>query len=239
MAKKVKPGPPPKEALDYFAAKGLKVGFNYTDVWKEEHNAAFTAAKIVELEVLATLRGIVERSLEEGTTFEQFQKDVGPLLDKSGWSDYHEETPTKVRLRTIFDTNMRTARAAGQWQRIDRTKRLLPFLVYELGPSVRHRPVHASWEGTTLPATDPWWDEHMTPNGWGCKCTIRQIGKREAEREGGVTPRPPSHKVTWRLPDGTTERVPVGIDPGWDYNPGKNRMTGLEAGLANSEAKTK
>jgi uncharacterized protein with gpF-like domain len=167
MAKKYRPGPPPKEALDYFKAKGLKIGFNYTDVWKEEHNAAFTAAKITELNILATVRGIVERALEDGTTFEQFRKDAGPLLDKSGWSDYHQDTPKKHRLRVIFDTNMRTARSAGQWQRIERTKKLLPFLVYELGPSARHREQHEAWHGTTLPVDHPWWDDHFVPNGWG------------------------------------------------------------------------
>lgn len=162
-----KPGPVPKEALDYFKAKGLKIGFNYTDVWKQEHTAAFTAAKILELDVLRSLRTIVEDTIKDGTTFEKFQKDAGLLLDQSGWSDYHKETPKKVRLRTIFDTNMRVARATGQWERVERTKKILPYLLYELGPSLNHREEHEEWEGTLLPVDDPWWDEHMPPNGWG------------------------------------------------------------------------
>ena len=34
------------------------------------------------------------------------------------------------RLQTIFSANMRSARAAGQWDRIQRTKDALPYLLY-------------------------------------------------------------------------------------------------------------
>ncbi|MCK4963346.1 MAG: hypothetical protein KAS19_12705 [Anaerolineales bacterium] len=226
--KKTPPGPVPKEALDYWAQKGIKVGFDHREIWKEEHSAAFTIAKVMETDVLATVRGMAERALEEGTTFEEFRKNVQPLLDKSGWSDYGNGKGSKARIELIFDTNMRVARAAGQWQRIEQTKRVRPFLVYFIGPSTNHREVHVSWDGTMLPIDDPWWDDHMTPNGHRCKCGIRQVSRREAERLGGVTDRPPSHDVPWKNEvTGKTEQVPVGIQPGWNFNPGKDRMRGV------------
>ena len=46
---------------------------------------------------------------------------------------------------------MRSARGAGQWDRIQRTKKLMPYLIYELGPSSDHRPEHEAWAGTCLP----------------------------------------------------------------------------------------
>lgn len=223
-----RPGPVPREALDYFKRKGLKVGFNHTDVWKEEHSAAFTVAKITEEDILASTRGIVERAIEEGTTFEQFKKDLKPLLDKSGWSDYHKERGYSRRLRIIYDTNMRVARSAGQWGRIQRTKKALPYLQYNLGPSVNHRPEHEAWDGIILPVDDPWWDTHFTPNGYGCKCHIRQITKAEAEEIGGVSERPPEEFDEYvNQKTGKVELVPMGVQPGFDYNPGKDRMAGI------------
>jgi uncharacterized protein with gpF-like domain len=223
------PGPPPKEAIEYFEAKGMKPSFDYTDVWKEEHSAAFTVAKVMEHDVLETIRQHVDAALKDGTTFRKFREDLAATMDRSGWSDYNKGRSKIHRMRVIYDTNMRVARSSGQWQRIDRTKDLLPYLVYSLGPSIRHRPHHEAWAGTTLPADHPWWDDHMVPNGWLCKCWVQQVSRREAERRGISDDSPPSPKVRWvNKKTGKVEMIPEGIDPGWNYNPGKNRMLGPE-----------
>ena len=47
-----RPGPVPREALDFFRAKGWKVGFDYRDVWRQEHATAFTVAKVMRADVL-------------------------------------------------------------------------------------------------------------------------------------------------------------------------------------------
>jgi uncharacterized protein with gpF-like domain len=228
--------PVPKEALAYFHAKGLRVGFRYDEVWQDEHTAAFTAAKVMELDILRNLREIVERAIAKGTTFRDFRLEAGDLLDQSGWSDYGNEDNKTSRLATIFDTNMRVARAAGQWQRIERAEESLPYLIYELGPSKIHREEHVEWEGTVLPVDDPWWDTHMPPSEWGCQCRVRQISPQEAEELGGVTEVPDSHLVPWEnIHNGQTEYAPVGVNPAFAYNPGKNRMAGLDKALANAE----
>jgi SPP1 gp7 family putative phage head morphogenesis protein len=214
------PGPPPREALDYFGAKGLKVGFDHTDVWREEHLAAFTVAKVMERDILATVRGSVERALEQGQTLREWRKGIEGVLDKSGWTNYFGGA-TQSRFKKIYDTNMRTARAAGQYQRIQRTKEFRPFLVYRLGPSQRHRPEHELLDGIVLPVDDPFWSGAFPPNGFGCKCWTRQVSGRQAERLGGVSPRPdmtPQRHVHPKT--GEVEFVQKGVDPGWDYSPG-------------------
>ena len=186
--------PPPTEALAWFRAKGLKVGFDYRDVWREEHAVAFTVAKIMQLDLLADVRAEVDRALAEGLTFRDFEKQITPLLQEKGWWGIKEMTdpvtgePREVqlgsprRLRTIYDTNLRTARAAGQWERIQKTKDSLPYLLYTVGPSREHRPEHLGWHGTLLPVDHPFWKTHFTPNGWGCKCRIRQVSHWEYDR---------------------------------------------------------
>lgn len=230
MASPSSPGPVPKEALDYFKSKGIKPSFNYREVWKEEHNLAYTIAKVAEEDVLKDMREATLLAIENGVPFKEFQQSVRGILDRSGWSAYVSDNAKLYRLELIYETNMRVARAAGQWQRIERTKRSLPYLVYELGPSVRHRPEHVLWEGVILPVDDPFWNDHMPPNGFGCKCGVRQIGRAEAERLGGVSDRPSMKKVPWKNKEtGEVEMVPIGIQPGWDYNPGKDRDHGIAA----------
>jgi hypothetical protein len=51
--KKQPPGPVPKEAIKFLEGKGLKPAFSYLEVWKEEHETAFTVAKIMENDILS------------------------------------------------------------------------------------------------------------------------------------------------------------------------------------------
>ena len=97
---------------------------------------------------------------------------------------------TGERLLAIYGTQLRVARRTGQRERILRTKRSHPYLLYTLGPSANHHPDHVAWEGTLLPVDDPWWDDHFPPTRWCCRCNVRQVSRREAERMGGPTERP-------------------------------------------------
>lgn len=236
------PGPPP-EASRFLKNKGLRPAFSWLDVEPEEHAVAFTVAKAMQIDVLTAIREEVQRAIDDGVPLAQFQKALRPRLEKLGWWGRGEMVdpatgdPREVqlgsprRLRTIYNANLRSARAAGQWERIERTKKLLPYLEYRLGPSERHRPHHAIKEGLVLPVDDPFWDEWMPPNGWGCKCWVRQITKAEAERRGVDTaPRLLKRRVLNRR-TGEMKEVPEGIDPGWERNPGKLRLQALEAVL--------
>lgn len=225
-AKRPEPGPVPKEALAYLKAKGLRPAFSYLDVWREEHSLAFTVAKLMEKDLLADVQRTLVEAIADGTPFETWAGQVQPILDQSGWSAFGTPEQTPSRLWTIYDTNTRMARAVGQWQRIERTRRTHPYLMYLLGPSKEHRPEHASWAGLILPSDDPWWDTHMPPCGWGCKCHTRQLTKREAESRG-INTAPDDGVVEWEHPTKGKLLVPWGIDPGFDYNPGKERATRL------------
>lgn len=234
------PADPPADVLDWFRAKRIKPSFDYRDVWQKEHAQAFTVAKAMRSDVLTSIREALDDAIANGKTLDQFRKELTPTLQRLGWWGRQEmsdpltrerrevQLGSPRRLRTIYNTNMRTARAAGQWQRIERRKRTHTHLVYELGPSERHRLQHLQWAGLVLPVDDPWWQTHYPPNGWGCKCRVRQITRREADRlvatgKYGTEPPPILRKEWVNDRTGEVQRVPVGIDPGFDYNPGMSR----------------
>lgn len=214
--KPIKPGPVPAEALDYFKRKKLKPAFRYTEVWQEEHDLAFTVAKVMERDLLADVRDTIEQAIAEGRTFEQWKKDVLPSLAQSGWmGDAKGNVPS--RLKVIYETNMRVARANGQEDRAQRTKNVLPYFMYELGPSKIHRPQHVAWRGLIFKVDDPFWKTHTPPCAYGCNCRKRQISRLEAERLGGESEVPRERMVKWELPDGRTETVPDGVHPSFAY----------------------
>jgi uncharacterized protein with gpF-like domain len=173
------PGPVPEQALRYLQGKGWQPAFSYLDVWREEHAFEFTVAKATTRDVLEAIHGDLVKALEQGIPYRQWAKGLTPRLQELGWWGVEElrdpqtgelqlvQLGSPRRLKTIYDANLRTARAAGQWERIERTKESHPYLQYELGPSEHHRPQHVAWNGTILPVDHVFWNTHFTPNGWG------------------------------------------------------------------------
>ena len=258
----------PKAALDYIKNKNLKVGFSYKDVWKEEHSTAFTVAKAMEKDVLSDMHNAVIQAVEKGQSFATFKKNIIPLLEQRGWISKKVTDPetgqtvtthlgSDRRLRTIYNVNMRSAYQKGQYDRTMASD-LYPYLMYRVGPSIKHREDHLGWDGLILPKDDLWWDSHFPPNGWGCKCYTRavtdaQLKKYEAE---GI-PVPPAAdgkgggtlRVKTEAPkDGThwfynerkkiLEEVPNGVDPAFNWNQGKmSREKGAKSALEQAKRK--
>jgi len=243
----------PKQALDYLKNKKLHPAFSYKDVWNEEHATAFTVAKAMQLDVLSDIKTAVEKAIENGTTFEQFKKEIKPTLMKKGWWGRKEMTDPLTgktvdvqlgsdrRLKTIYSTNLRSAYQKGQYDRTMESD-LHPYLMYKLGASVHHREEHLRWSNLILPKDDPLWNSIMPPNGYGCKCYTVAVtqARKEKYEQNGVSVYNPDTQKTVRVPvqttapkpeyrnffnerKGTLERLPKGITPGFNWNQGLPR----------------
>jgi hypothetical protein len=238
---------PAPEVLRYFRAKRLTPSFDWRDVWANEHAVAFTVAKAVKLDVLETLRQAVDDAIAKGETFASFRANLEPKLRALGWwgrkdmvdPETGKEAPAQLgsprRLRTIYNANIRSAFAAGIWERAQRSKATRPFFAYRLGPSIVHRPHHVAREGMVYPVDHPIWDTWFPPNGWGCKCWVLQITREDAESFGysDDTPEPLIQTRGYvNKRTGELEQIPIGIDPGWHNNPAKFRAENLRAFLA-------
>lgn len=238
-------GLPPEEAIRWFRAKGYALSFDWRDIWGEEHARAFTVAKATQQDIVDDLRAAVDRAIAEGLTLQQFRKELKPILQSKGWWGEKEMVDPKTgekklvqlgssrRLRTIYQANLRTAMAAGRWERAERLAeqereagRQL-YLRYVAILDGRERREHAAWHNTILPIDDPWWATHTPPNGWGCRCRLMTLTERQLGRYG-FTPSasaPLVQMVAWENKrTGKTIQVPAGIDPGWAQNPGKHRV---------------
>jgi hypothetical protein len=193
----------PKAALDYIKKKKLKVGFSYKDVWNEEHAAAFTVAKAMQIDVLSDLHNAVTDAIGNGQSFDTFKKNIKPTLQEKGWwgrkkmddpltgKTVDAQLGSDRRLKTIYNVNMRSAYQKGQYDRTMGSD-LHPYLMYCNGPSINPRPEHQAWNGLILSKDDPWWDNHFPPNGWGCKCYTRAVTETQKEKyESEGIPVPP------------------------------------------------
>lgn len=245
----------PTEALEFFRAKGFAppdARFDYRDIWQDQHARSFVVAKAMRDDVLTLLRQAVDQALDQGRTLQQFTADLEPELKRLGWwGESTERDPltgelktvqlgSKRRLATIFDANMRAARAAGRWSQIQRTKAAFPYLWYRQVQRESRRKEHRRYHDIILPVDHPAWLQIYPPNGWFCACTVRQLSEAQMRRRGlKVTT---DFKIIERLVvnkrTGAFEAVPLGVDPAWKGNPGaawqgmKRETPGTLAALA-------
>lgn len=225
---------PPIDVIEFFTQKGYKIGFTWEDVWQSEHQAAFTVAKVTQLDILRDIRGGLDSAMADGTTFETFRKNLKPLLMEKGWWGKAEMTDplngeanlvqlgSTRKLRTIFDTNMRTAHSEGQWARIQDAKKTFPYLVYNANNSEHPRMQHSAWDNLVLPADDPFWKTHFPVKEYGCKCNVTQMNGKMLEQRGlkmGESPKVPEYTYTNKR-TGEVQKVPMGVHPSFNYPPG-------------------
>lgn len=211
---------PPEKAVEYFESKGFRITFDWRDMVREAHTKAFTVAGVIKAEVLEDIKKALLEAEKEGLSYGQFKSLIIPTLQKRGWYGRKEVTRPdgsikKVdlsmpwRLKTIFNTNMRTSMMAGRYKQMMDATRTRPYWKYLAVEDSRTRESHKVLSGKIFRYDDPIWNTHFPPNGWGCRCRVLSISKDEFEKKG------------YHLSDGKTARQLAPIPPEWAYNPGK------------------
>lgn len=188
------PPPAPKEAIDYLKQKEVSRGFSFRDVWREEHQHAFTVAKMLDSALLADVQESLVKAQREGIPYERWAQEMEDLMSRRGWwgkktmtdpvtgkTVVEAQLGSSRRLQTIWRVNMRQASQVGVWERAQRSTSH-PYLIYRVGPSRQHRQEHLAWDGVLLPKDDPWWSIANPSNGWGCKCYSRAVSRAQYRR---------------------------------------------------------
>lgn len=232
MADEVRYGSLPfAEQIQFFRGKVNVPTQAWTDLWHEAHDVGFMVAGAYNAELLADLRGAVEREAIAGGTLAGFRRAFDDIVARHGWS---YKGGRNWRTRVIFETNLRTSYAAGRFRQLTQPAMVQrrPYWRYRHSDAVEHpRPHHLAWDGLILRWDDPWWAEHFPPNGWGCQCFVEALSERDLRRLGksGPDQAPPVERRTVtvgvRGPSPRTVDVPVGIDPGFGYTPGRFTLT--------------
>lgn len=87
----------PEQAIKYLQSKGYKFSWDWHEIWQDSHTRSFTVAKVMREDILTDIREIVQKSLDEGLTLQQFKKQLEPKLQAKGWWGIISGTPEDVR----------------------------------------------------------------------------------------------------------------------------------------------
>ncbi|SIR43059.1 phage putative head morphogenesis protein, SPP1 gp7 family [Rhizobium sp. RU35A] len=237
MAVELKPLKPEDAIKALFArSQSLEQSFSWRDVYADEQARAGTVAKSAGYDILSDIFEGLLKALAEGRTSRDFASELTPLLQAKGWwgRKLVEDPATGLqrpvqlgsasRLAFIFNVNMRVSYAAGHWSSFERRKHDRPWLRYVCVLDDRTRPEHRLRHNLCLPVDHPYWDLWAPPCGWNCRCTLQSLSDRDVQRMRSQLKfdPPPNDFVTWtNKRTGEVRSIPRGIDPGWDYNPGK------------------
>lgn len=226
------------EAIAFFRSK-LNLGTRaWTDLWRDQHDHAFVVAGAMKAELVEDFRNAVDKAIAGGTTLEAFRRDFDSIVAQHGWA---YKGGRNWRTRVIYDTNLRTAYQAGRFKQLSDPDLLAsrPYWRYQHSDLVQHpREEHLALDGLVLRHDDPFWQTWFPPNGWGCRCSVHAESERTLRRLGKDGPdQAPQIEIETRTvgargPSPRIVEVPKGIDPGWDYTPGRSWMRSQTPPLA-------
>lgn len=211
------------EAIRFFRDKVSLPTEKWDDLWGGMHSRAFVVAGAAKSELLADLRGAVDKAISQGTTLAEFRKDFDKIIETHGWQ---YKGGRGWRTAVIYDTNLSVAYSAGNYagRMAPAVLAVRPWWKYMPSSSAHRRQDHVRWYGITLRYDDPWWRTRNPPNGWGCKCGVSSMSDAEYRRNKDKLRTEAPDDGTYKYVDkktGEVLTVPKGIDPGWDYNPGE------------------
>ncbi len=101
-------------------------------------------------------------------SFDQFYEDTKGIRDKYN----------KNWLKAEYNYARRSSEMAARWAEIEKDKEEID-LVYQTVGDGRVRPAHQDLNEICLPASHPFWNRAFPPNGWNCRCTVREEEKGE------------------------------------------------------------
>ncbi|WP_375588102.1 phage minor head protein [Hoeflea alexandrii] len=120
-------------------------------------------------------------------------------MKRHGWS-YNGERGW--RTQTIFETNLRTAYAAGRYAQMSAPDTLaaFPYWQYNHSGAVHPRVDHKAWDGLCLAADDPFWQTNYPPNGFRCGCFVTPVSRARSSSPG-------------QIPDRISHRISISSEP--------------------------
>ena len=158
----------PTAAIKYFKKKGQTYTWDWYELWQDAHKKTFTVAKVMREDILKDIRSALDKALEEGKTFHEFQKELKPTLQKKGWWGEQIVVDTQgnaekvqlgsmYRLKTIYAVNMQTSYMTGRYKTQMDNIDNRPYWEYVAVLDSKTRPEHAQLHGLVYRYDDPFW----------------------------------------------------------------------------------
>ncbi|MDD3236822.1 MAG: phage minor head protein [Candidatus Gastranaerophilales bacterium] len=186
---------PPEKAISYLQNKGYKITNDWRELWEDAHAKSFTIAKMTKLQMLKDTKNTLETALKEGWGEAQTKRELKNMFKSKGWwgkktiiDENGEEKEIQLgsnyRVNTIYRQNIQSAFNAGRYLEQLEDVDFAPYFQYEAILDERTRPEHRALNDKVFRYDDPIWAYIYPPNGWGCRCIVRNLTEDEVKNKG-------------------------------------------------------
>jgi SPP1 gp7 family putative phage head morphogenesis protein len=154
----------------------LPLRFGNKDAAAFHRFKAFVSAIVTDVDLSDALKESLAQALENGTSIDQWRKEIDPIFDRMGYSRLNS-----YQTRTIWRTETTLAYGAGQFAKLQEVSDRFPYWEYMTAEDERVRPEHRILHGKIFKSTDK---QYYPPIGFNCRCTAIPISRRQAEKRG-------------------------------------------------------
>lgn len=144
----------------------------YEQIPRQMRTYAFTVSSIERVSQVQDILESLNRAVEEGQTFAEWQSTVN-IKDFQSLAQNRQEL--------VFRMHSQTAYNQGHLQIGLENPDLVPWLKYQAIGDERTRPNHMANDGITRPVDDEFWLTNTPPLGYNCRCFLLNITAREAQ----------------------------------------------------------
>src|SRR5690606_39080854 len=188
MAWRVSADPVKNEsAIEWFRKKVPLTREQWDQLVDDAKRRAFTVSSVARLDVIADTLAALDRAIAEGTTFQEFKKDVAAKLPEECQGTVKDPA---WRLETIHRTNVQSAYSAGRYEQMTDPEvvKFRPYFMFDAIIDDRTTNECKALHGVIRPQDDPYWEGRIPPLHFNCRSGLRSLRKSQAERRGGVAP---------------------------------------------------
>lgn len=162
------------EALHFAQSRKIVLPDEFYSMDLNTRQLATTVSFLSGIEQVETVIKLLNKTLAEGGTFNDFQKLV----------EENEIVLSKHYLKNVFRTNIQTAYGHGRWQQQQKNKAKRPYLMYSAIDDTRVRPSHLALNRIIRHIDDPFWLLYYPPWSFMCRCTVIALTEKEAQKLG-------------------------------------------------------
>lgn len=200
------------EAIAYLSGKTNLDTDGYAESQGIVQDVAFTVAK-AKGDLLKDLRKAVEKAITTGQSIDQFRTAFDRIADRYS-PDWMGNGDRAWRSQLIYETNLRSAYAAGRYSQMTQPEVLKqrPYWQWRHGGSKDPRPEHIALDGKVFDADQLFFQVGgFPPCGYSCKCRVFSMSDRDLSKRGLSISKPPE-----------VDRI---VDQGWGFVPGATDRT--------------